>query len=779
MPGWIKTVGLVAGIVVAVLVAGLMGYGLRGCTQALRPVEAEATQEGTEEEEEILFWTCSMHPTINEPEPGLCRICNMELIPVREGEGDAGPRQFATSEAGRALMNIQTSPVQRKFVTREVRMVGTVTYDETLLRHIAARMPGRLDRLYVDYTGMTVRKGDHMAEIYSPELLSAQEELLQALQAVEDLGASDISVVRNTARATVAAARDKLLLLGIKPDQIREIEERGTPTDHVTLYAPMGGTIVHKNAHEGMYVQTGARVYTIADLSRVWVLMDAYESDLEWLRFGQTAEFTAEAYPGETFTERIAFIDPVLDPKTRTVKVRVNVENAERKLKPEMFVRAVVRAKVAGGGRVMEPDLVGMWICPMHPEVIKPRDGQCDICGMDLITTAEAGYVAVDEEATAAPLVIPASAALVTGTRAIVYVEITEAEKPTFEGREIVLGPRAGDYYIVRHGLEEGQIVVTEGNFKIDAALQIKAKPSMMTPGGGAAMAHRHEPPEGGEEQAEAAERPELPQAFRRQLQSVQNSYAKTERVLAADDFDAVKGAFRELGRAVDAVRTTGLSRHQSTMWQDLAMLLGNDAFEGSEALRREDVQPVMTPLRRHMARLRKTFGLDQVAVAPPAQPGREPQPPAVSRDDLQRLFEIYQELHSALAGDDVEAARDAVVNMAQAVSAAGGPEPAEALSGIEDTLGALPEDPELAAMRDAFIPISIAMTRAIERVGLPGAGAVYELHCPMAAGGQGADWLQVTRETRNPFFGSQMLGCGDVVRTLQQGNGGAGADHE
>ena len=200
-----------------------------------------------------------------------------------------------------------------------------------------------------------------------------------------------------------------------------------------------------------------------------------------WIRYGQEVEFETEAYPGEVFTGTISFIDPVLDAKTRTVKLRVNVENPDGKLKPEMFVRAVVRAKVAQGGRVMDEAMAGKWICPMHPGVVKDEVGSCDICGMDLVTTESLGYVKVDTPKEA-PLVIPASAPLITGKRAVVYVQLPERETPTYEGREVVLGPRAGDYYIVKSGLDEGEVVVTSGNFKIDSALQIRARPSMMSP---------------------------------------------------------------------------------------------------------------------------------------------------------------------------------------------------------------------------------------------------------------------------------------------------------
>jgi Cu(I)/Ag(I) efflux system membrane fusion protein len=200
-----------------------------------------------------------------------------------------------------------------------------------------------------------------------------------------------------------------------------------------------------------------------------------------WIRYGQEVEFTTEAYPGEVFKGKITFISPTVDAKTRTIKLRVNVANSSGKLKPEMFVKSVVNSKVAGAGLVMEPQMAGKWICPMHPSVIKGTPGQCDICQMELVTTESLGYVNANLPKEA-PLVIPATAPLITGKRAVVYVQVPDANQPLFEGREIVLGPRAGDYYLVKSGLSEGEIVVTKGNFKIDSALQIQAKPSMMSP---------------------------------------------------------------------------------------------------------------------------------------------------------------------------------------------------------------------------------------------------------------------------------------------------------
>ncbi|MBC8206132.1 MAG: efflux RND transporter periplasmic adaptor subunit [Kiritimatiellales bacterium] len=456
----------------------LVTFTLGRCT-APSPQSPASKPKASSLKPKVSLWTCSMHPQIKLPNPGQCPICGMDLIPLDTGGGSNNPRELTITPSALKLMQIETSPVERKFVQADVRMVGKVDFDETRTAFVAARMPGRLDRLFVDYTGVQVKQGDHLASIYSPELLSAQQELIQALQSVKALTNSQSTIVRDISQSTVEAVREKLRLWGLTAEQIQEIETRGTITDHITLYSPVNGIVIHKNAQEGGYVKTGDRIYTVADLSRVWVQLEAYESDLPWLRYGQKVTFTTEAWPGETFEGTIAFIDPLLNAATRTVNVRVNVDNPELKMKPGLFVRAIAHPSIAEDGKVTNPSLAGKWICPMHPEVVKDAAGACDICGMDLVSAEELGYVTADE--TNAPLVIPATAPLITGTRAVVYVEVPDQEKPTYEGREIVLGPKAGTVYIVNDGLSEGERVVTRGAFKLDAELQIHAKPSMMS----------------------------------------------------------------------------------------------------------------------------------------------------------------------------------------------------------------------------------------------------------------------------------------------------------
>jgi Cu(I)/Ag(I) efflux system membrane fusion protein len=293
-----------------------------------------------------------------------------------------------------------------------------------------------------------------------------------------------------------------------------------------------------------------------------------------WLRYGQEVHVETEAYPGEVFKGTIAFIDPVLDSKTRTVKVRVNVSNDDGRLKPEMFVRTTVHARVAESGKVMDEALAGKWICPMHPDVIKEHAGSCDICGMPLARTESLGYASVTgDKEDPAPLVIPTSAPLITGKRAVVYVAHPEKEG-VFEGREIVLGPRAGGYYLVSDGLEQGERVVVNGNFKIDSALQILAKPSMISPEGGVApTGHAHHGDvtmsQGKTKEAPKPENrdTQIPMTFRRQIDGVLTVYFEIHEALYKDKAKNVKKRGKSLLKALKAVDMGLLSGNAHMSW--------------------------------------------------------------------------------------------------------------------------------------------------------------------------------------------------------------------
>ena len=747
---------VVLALLVGIGIGAVLHWGLRSA-RSLEPEQGTTTAKTGGEKAETR-WTCSMHPEINLPKPGLCPKCRMKLIPrpTESGDAAAGMRRLTTSEQGKALMDIETAPVERKFVEKEIRMVGKVDYDETKLAYITAWVPGRLDRLFVDYTGVSVTKGDHMVELYSPRLIQAQEELLRALVAVESLRDSTIDIVRRSTDALLTAAREKLLLWGLSAEQIAEIEKRGTVSDHMEIDAPSGGIVIHRNAQEGMYVKTGTRIYTIADLSEVWVKLDAYESDLGWLRYGQDVEFTTVSYPGETFLGTISFIDPILDAKTRTVKVRLNVPNAEGKLKPEMFVKAIAKATVEAGGKVMAPSLAGKWICPMHPSVVKATSGKCDICEMALVTAESLGYATAKPTDADTPLVIPVTAALVTGKRAIVYVEVPGTDKPTYEGREIVLGPRAGEYYLVRSGLEVGERVVTRGGFKIDSALQILAKPSMMTPDGGA--------------KADAGEAAELSAMSRHQLHEVLSTAEDAREAADGNDLTRAKSSFVALGDAVAAVDVKLLDARVLALWNEIAMRLTNDAVEGKHAENLAEVQGAGKSLADNVSfmRARLPLGHAQPPSAATALPG-------AFREQLDRVFGEYFAMQQALASDDLDAAVAAVGSMQKALADVDMKlltgEDHEVWMGqagsLKQMLTTAAGAKDIEAARGAFAILSERMLAVGKRFGSPIGGPLYELKCPMAFDNRGAVWLQRGDETRNPYFGAAMPQCGGVTDVI------------
>lgn len=565
---------------VALIAVGLLaGYWLAGSLAGSDPQRQEVSAAATEKDAKApagrqQMYTCSMHPQVRSTTPGQCPICGMDLIPVPSGdESDAegeSPRLRLTPRSA-ALMQIEVWPVQRQSVDVQVRLFGRLDHDETRLRTIAAWVPGRVDKLHFDFTGVAVRQGQPMVQLYSPKLIAAQEELLQALQAERELEAEGVGIVRDTTRLTVLASRDRLRLLGLDSAQIERIEKQGRVEDFVTIPAPVSGVVVERLASVGDYVETGAPIYRLADFSRLWAQLEVYESDLQRLEVGQQVSLSTQSLPGEPFEGTVAFIDPALNDRTRTARVRVDVANADGHLKPGMFVRGTV----AGG--------------------TKDQRGQ--------------------EEATGGPaaeLLIPASAPLITGRRAVVYVQMAGSEQPTFEPRDVLLGPRAGAWYIVREGLVEGDLVVAKGAFKIDSELQIRGQPSMMQPEGGAAPLHDH----GANAHATpAVAATAAPEDFRIDLGRLVRSQFALVRALATDDADAARRTALEVDKALHAVDGTRLQG------PDARDTWNRQAQKMHQALGALGVAPGLEGQRRHfetfsdaLTETVEAFGIDDAS---------------------------------------------------------------------------------------------------------------------------------------------------------------------
>lgn len=469
------------------------------CGMALVPVERSVEKPAHREvEKEDATWTCSMHPQIQKKEPGKCPICGMALVPVERGVEEDGTDGvlLTLSERARRLAQVRTSEVVRRPVHLNVSLSGKVAYDERRVRRITAWTAGRVEKLYVDYTGDRVRKGRRMARLYSPELIAAQSELIQASRTRDALKESVIESVKRSSDGLVRAARRKLRLLGLTKGQVKEIEKSKRPNRYVTIFAPAEGVVIKKLVEEGDYVNAGTPLYAVADLSRVWVILDAYEEQLVYLEQNQEVSFEVEAYPGRTFTGKVAYIEPFVRQKSRTVRVRLTVQNEKGRLKPEMLVRATVDAGLDGmQSTIWTSEEMSRMERRDHAEGEKPKCHQGHEGHEGHEGRQHAHHAKRDghtDHEGRAPLVIPRSAPLITGKRAIVFVEVDD-RMSTYEPRQVELGPRAGDHYVVLSGLEEGERVVTHGAFKLDASLQIQGRPSMMSPkGGGGGGGHHH-----------------------------------------------------------------------------------------------------------------------------------------------------------------------------------------------------------------------------------------------------------------------------------------------
>ncbi len=505
----IATVALIAG-----LVAGWAFFGGSGAA----PEEHNHTQQ---EQVKETIWTCSMHPQIKQNEPGNCPICGMELIPLADASEDsgeeAGPDEIQMTQSAIKLAEVQTYTVEKGSPEKAVYLLGKVKPDERNIAELTARFGGRIEKLYVNYTGQDVKKGQKLASVYSPDLITAQRELIEAQK------------YKQTNPSFYRATRSKLKLWDLNEKQIDAIENQGKPTIYFDILSPISGTVTRRDVAIGDYIKEGAPLFEVINLKKVWVMFDAYESDLPWINNGDTIRFTLQSIPGKTYTGTVTYIDPFINEKTRVAQVRVEMKNRDMKLKPEMFANGILQSKVAQSAH---------------------------------------------------QLLIPKTSVLWTGKRAVVYVKVPNRKSSTFKYREITLGPETGNFYVVDKGLQQGEVIASNGVFMIDASAQLAGKPSMMNPQGGKINTMPGMDMGGGDDKEMNKSNPKTSQKekksdntsmeFKMQLGKVVNQYLTMKDAFFAGDEQAVEAAAKNTLDALDNVDMTLLKGDAHLKWMKL-----------------------------------------------------------------------------------------------------------------------------------------------------------------------------------------------------------------
>ena len=622
--------------------AGLALIVAVGIAQRLGWLRAPQPGAATSHAEPGATYTCPMHPQIRQPLPGRCPICGMALVPAASSNGGKLDELSVTIEpAQRRLANIQTAAVESGPLEATLQTIGSIAIDESRQATISAYIDGRLERLFADYTGVDIAQGDHLAVIYSPQLYGAQVEYLEARRATAAAGA--LPAVRQAQEALAANTRQRLRELGMTDEQITDLERTGQAQSRLTIYSPQAGTVIEKPAVEGNYVKAGDPIYRIAELSTVWLMLELFPEDATRIRFGQRVEAAIQSIPGETLVGRVAFIDPTVDAQTRTVGVRVELLNEDRRLRPGDYAEARITLPIGPLGKVYDSDLAGKWISPMHPQIVRSEPGKCPICGMDLVPTSRYGFT---EEPLPQPqsLYVSRPAVLLAGGNSVVYVETKPGR---FEIRPVTVGPILRDKIVILEGVKAGERVATAGNFLIDSQMQLAGKPSL-----------------------------------------------------------------------IDASRAIAKSKQSA----------GPLRFE------RVAVAPVGGEAGQRLEELYASYFAVQQALA------ADKPPPAAAAQSLHTLA-------SELAGD------------------AGLPQDAAKLVREVAEQSEHLHHMQLADARKAFKPISHAVVTLATQVRSDRAERpVTHFYCPMVPGG-GGDWLQPGGELLNPYFGAEMLRCGEKVQ--------------
>ncbi|WP_439474478.1 efflux RND transporter periplasmic adaptor subunit [Algoriphagus formosus] len=472
----------------------------------------EHNHSTTAESETI--WTCSMHPQIRQNEPGDCPLCGMDLIPLESTDGELDPMAVSMSLTAMQLAQVQTMVVDKGKTNKSIRLNGKVQADERLLSTQSSHIPGRIEKLSVNFTGEFVSAGQVLANVYSPELVTAQEELFEAKK------------IKESQPALFNAAKEKLKNWKLSDKQIDQIVASNKSIEQFPILANVSGYVTKKMVNLGDYIKQGEALYEIADLSKVWLLFDVYESDMTWINKGDAVIYTVQSIPGKTFKGRISYIDPVIDPKTRVAKARLEATNKGLMLKPEMFATGTIEAITNTGN---------------------------------------------------ASLTVPKTAVMWTGKRSVVYVMQMSAQGVSFVMREVTLGPELGESYVIEEGLQPGEEIAINGTFSIDAAAQLAGKPSMMNPEGGVAMTgHNH----GGntnsnmETMPVSSKKTTLSEDAKKSLQPLFDNYFKLKDALASDDFEDAKASGVAMNNSLGKIDMNLFKGDAHSLWMQQSTAL-------------------------------------------------------------------------------------------------------------------------------------------------------------------------------------------------------------
>ncbi len=465
------------------LAAGAALLGLLGLAQKNGWISAggSSTTDSAATATADVDYICPMMCTPPQKESGRCPVCAMELVPASGGAG-GDERSVVVDPASRRVANIQTVSVRNVPMNRTIRAVGELRYDEGSLKSLSAYSDGRFDKLYVDYIGAVVRKHDRLAEFYSPDLYSAQVEYLRATKFLAGQTSKRIPLVTTAYRDLQRSSRQRLIELGMTETQIRHLESEKEARRRLDILSPMSGTVIEKMVVAGKYVKEGQPVFRLADLSTVWLMVELFPEDAAAIRYGQKVDARMKSLPGRAFTGRIAFIDKDVNPNTRTVSVRVVLDNSDGLLRIGEYATAQISVPMSANAGmeslVYDPELATKWISPRHPHIIADGPGQCRLCGDELVPASSLGFT--DKPQVAANVtVVPRNAVLMAAGHSVVYVE----EQPgRFAIRRVVTGALAGGDIVIERGRAVGEKVATGGNFLLDSQMQLAGNPSLIDP---------------------------------------------------------------------------------------------------------------------------------------------------------------------------------------------------------------------------------------------------------------------------------------------------------